>query len=108
MKYRKKPEEIDVIQFTGENSHEIAIFAEKTVSSFFGSDTLTISTIGGHMTLFKNNWLIKKSNGRLDFCDADKFDRIYERIDDNKSLTRQELNELNASQEDTGSPPRWY
>ena len=27
---------------------------------------------------------------------------------ENDTLTRQELNELNASQEDCGSPPRWY
>lgn len=81
MKYRKKPEEIDAIQFTGENSRDIALFAEKKVSSFFGSDTLTVSAIGGHMTLFKNDWLIKRANETLVFCNDNTFNKIYERVD---------------------------
>lgn len=81
MRYRKKLVEIDAIQFTGKNSKDIALFAEKNVSSFFGSDKLTIQTMGGHMSIFKNDWLIKRPNGTLDFCDVDRFNKIYERVD---------------------------
>ena len=81
MKYRKRIVEIDAIQFTGENSRDIAIFAESRISSFFGSDNLTIHAISGVMLIFKNDWLIKKTNGVLDFCDADNFNKIYERVD---------------------------
>ena len=34
MKYRRKIVEINAIQFTGENSKDMALFAEKKVSSF--------------------------------------------------------------------------
>ena len=81
MKYRKRIVEIDAIQFTGENSRDIAIFAESKISSFFGSDNLTIHAISGVMLIFKNNWLIKRANGILEFCDDDEFNKIYERVD---------------------------
>lgn len=81
MKYRKKPEEIEAIQFTGENSRDIAIFTESRISSFFGSDNLTIHAISGVMLIYKNNWLIKRVNGILEFCDDDEFNEIYERVD---------------------------
>lgn len=35
MKYRKKIIEVDAIQFTGENSRDIALFAEKKGIIFF-------------------------------------------------------------------------
>ena len=81
MKFRKRIVEIDAIQFTGENSRDIALFAEKKVSSFFGSDKLTIQTIGRHMDIFKNDWLIKRANGTLVFCNDNTFNKIYERVD---------------------------
>ena len=55
------------------------------------------------------NSIIKCSNCKTLFkISVNIFKAIkLERVDD-EPLTRQELNELNASQEDTGSPPRWY
>lgn len=56
------------------------------------------------------NDVIKCSNCKTSFkISVNIFKAIkLERVDNNKSLTKQELAELNASQEDTDSAPRFY
>lgn len=97
MKYRKKPVEIDAIQWNGNsNKQEIDKFVGKELKTELESDTayiagkgspifsLLIETKEGVMKAFKGDWIIKEPfpTGDRDFypCKPDIFELTYEKI----------------------------
>jgi len=97
-KYRKKPVEIEAIQWNGNsNKQEIEQFVGKELKSELESETayvagkgapifsLLIETKEGVMKAFRGDWIIKEPfpTGDRDFypCKPDIFELTYEKID---------------------------
>lgn len=82
MKYRKKPVVIEAVQFTGDNSIEIAKFmkANEHTESFL-DDKIKIPTLEGELTASPMDWIIKGVNGEFYPCKPDIFEKTYEPVD---------------------------
>ena len=86
MKYRKKPVEIEAVQYTGNNEHEIMDFAgDARVRCVPMSMTLrpaiTIDTLEGVMTASEGDFIIRGVKGELYPCKPDIFAATYEAVD---------------------------
>ena len=94
MKYRKKPVEIEAVQYTGNNEHEIMDFAgDARVRCVPMSMTLrpaiTIDTLEGVMTASEGDFIIRGVKGELYPCKPDIFAATYEAVDsENTELSR--------------------
>lgn len=93
MKFRKKPVEIEAVQWTGDNSTEIQLFVGKklevsTPPRMMEWDydipnevySIIIPTLEGNMKAIKTDWIIKGVNGEFYPCKADIFEKTYEPI----------------------------
>lgn len=98
-KFRKKPIEIEAIQFNGNsNKQEIEKFVGRELKSELESETayvagkgapifsLLIETKEGVMKAFMGDWIIKEPfpTGDRDFypCKPDIFEKTYEKVED--------------------------
>ena len=81
MKFRKKPVEIEAIQWTGKNAAEILVFmsAPQLEDDFLTSE-IKIETLEGTMTASKNDWIIRGFKGEIYPVKPDIFDMTYEKI----------------------------
>ena len=85
-KYRKKPVEIEAVQYNGHNSWEIEQWSNKQVySSPVLSDNpynlyLQIKTLEGVMTAIPGDWVIKGVAGEFYPCKNDIFLLTYEEV----------------------------
>ena len=83
-KYRKKPVEIDAIQWTGQNLAAVLGFIDDTktgtdVVDINGSaKTLGIQTLEGTMRADAGDWIIRGVKGELYPCKPDIFEATYE------------------------------
>ena len=81
MKYRKKPVEIEAIQWTGDNATEIAKFTS-TGNRYVEIDELNkvvrIETLEGVMTASLNDYIIRGVHGEFYPCKPDIFELTYE------------------------------
>ena len=85
MKYRKKPVEIEAIQWTGDNYDEICKFVGKPLAfSAMPRDNsyprLAIDTLEGEMTATVNDYIIKGVKGECYPCKPDIFLQTYEEV----------------------------
>ena len=87
-RYRKKPVEIEAIQFTGDSLsiNELTLWSNKQVwpnTSGFGEflGTLSINTLEGIMTASKGDYIIKGVKGEFYPCKPDIFELTYDKID---------------------------
>lgn len=78
-KYRKKPVEIEAIQYTGGNLEQIKKFVDAQLISFDG-DFITIHTLEGDMLASKNDYIIRGVQGEFYPCKPDIFEQTYEEI----------------------------
>lgn len=93
-KYRKKPIEIEAVQFTGDNEYEIAKFMgipvtalQMSVDAVLRTDGdyrvnqhIHIPTLEGMMTANCGDWIIKGVKGEFYPCKPDIFDETYEEV----------------------------
>lgn len=91
-KFRKKPVEIEAVQFTNINKEEIELFVGKPLKHEIESDTayiagvappsssLTIVTLEGEMKAMPGDWIIKGINGEFYPCKPDIFEKTYELV----------------------------
>lgn len=90
MKYRKKPVEIEAIQWTGDNATEIAEFS-KTGNRYIEVDEankfVRIETLEGVMTASLNDFIIKGVAGEFYPCKPDIFEATYEPVGDEMLAT---------------------
>lgn len=77
MKYRKKPVEIDAIQWTGDNNIEIFKFCNM---SYINDQELRIQTLEGSMIASVGDYIIKGVKGEFYPCKPDIFEMTYEKI----------------------------
>lgn len=88
MKFRKKPVEIEAIQFTGDNHREVMEFMHKgritrDMVGWVSGDhdgTLKIKTLEGVMTASEGDWIIKGVRGEFYPCKPDIFSATYEAV----------------------------
>lgn len=79
MRFRKKPVEIEAIQWNGKNRDEIHEFIT-SFSSNIGAEGILIKTLEGDMTADKDDWIIKGVKGEFYPCKPDIFDLTYEPV----------------------------
>jgi len=86
--YRKKPVEIEAIQFTGDHLsiNRLTLWSNKQVwpnTSGFGEflGTLSINTLEGIMTASKGDYIIKGVKGEFYPCKPDIFELTYEMVE---------------------------
>lgn len=76
--FRKRPIVIEAVQYTGDNTAEIAVFTEGR--AMVGEDFVVIPTLEGRMTAIPGCWILKGTAGELYPCQADVFAQTYEPI----------------------------
>ena len=93
-RYRKKPIEIEAIQYTGDNGQEIANFMHvsvpelrthvdavlRTDGDYRKYNHIYINTPEGTMTANCGDWIIKGVKGEFYPCKPDIFDATYEEV----------------------------
>ena len=78
-KYRKKPVEVEALQWTGDNEKELYDFVgDKYYFTPFGE--LKIETLEGDMKASVNDYIIKGVNGEYYPCKPDIFEKIYDGV----------------------------
>lgn len=77
-KYRKKPAEIEAVQFTGDNYKEIEDFVGQPLYISYGM--VAIPTLEGIMRCKPGNYVIKGVKGEFYPCDKEIFEWTYEEV----------------------------
>ena len=77
MRFRKKPVEIEAIQFVG-NFDEIELFVGGDAE--FRNGELVIATLEGPLKASPNDWIIKGIKGEFYPCKPDIFAATYEEV----------------------------
>ena len=86
-KYRKKPVEIEAIQFKRNEFEDINEFTEGNAFNFRtercinGKSYCEIKTLEGTMTATEGDYIIKGVNGEFYPCKPDIFEKTYEPIE---------------------------
>lgn len=75
-KFRKKPEEIEAVIFTGSNYEEIRDFIGK--DTFYSDLCIAIPTLEGIKVATICDYIIKGARGEFYLCDQKIFDETYE------------------------------
>lgn len=78
-KYRKKPVEVEAIQYTGRNITDIHNFVRKHLFRDIDRN-LSIQTLEGTMKATPGDWIIKGVNGEFYPCKPDIFKKTYESV----------------------------
>jgi hypothetical protein len=78
-KYRKKPVEVEAVQYTGKNINEIYNFVRKHLFRDIDRN-LSIQTLEGTMKATPGDWIIKGVNGEFYPCKPDIFKKTYESV----------------------------
>lgn len=93
MKYRKKPVEIEALQWTGENLEEIKVFVGKSLT-YDIIDTawevgkgkpyvlMKIKTLEGDMIASEGDYIIKGISDEFYPCKPDIFKATYEEVEE--------------------------
>lgn len=84
-RYRKLPVEIEAIQWSGSNWHEILAFANFDHNGIFVTTentemTLNIVTLEGTMKAIPGDWVIRGVKGEMYPCKPDIFVATYEPV----------------------------
>lgn len=80
-KYRKKPIEIEAVQWTGYNAEEIIAYGGGEITrSMFDDEDLWIDTLEGVMVASKEDYIIKGVRGEFYPCKPDIFWQTYEEV----------------------------
>jgi hypothetical protein len=82
MKYRKKPIEIEAVQWTGSNADEIEEFIGQVWKA--APDRIRINTPEGTMVATPGDWIIRGVAGELYPCKPDIFEQTYEPVDNHR------------------------
>jgi hypothetical protein len=81
MRFRKKPVEIEAIQWTGENLLEICNFMGK-MHIETKNNCLVIKTLEGNHYARKGDWIVKGVKGEFYPVKPDIFEMTYEKVDE--------------------------
>lgn len=79
-KFRKKPVEIEAVQWKGQNSGEIQDFTGRDFSFINSDGNLIIKTVVGQLKVDKNDWIIKGIKGEFYPYKPDIFEATYDSV----------------------------
>jgi hypothetical protein len=79
-RYRKKPVEIDAVQWTGENEEELAEFLGQSLLHWLPDQRIRVGTLEGGHDASLGDWLIRGVQGEHYPCKPDIFDATYEAV----------------------------
>ncbi len=85
-RYRKKPVEIEAVQFTGRNQREVLsfIYPDLSEDALRGAEVMNlpvvISTLEGDMTASPGDWVIKGVQGEFYPCKPAIFTATYDPV----------------------------
>lgn len=85
MKFRKKPVEIEAVQWMGSNTVEISKFVGESLDNISSppyTGILIIETLEGDMKASKGDWIIRGVKGEFYPVRGDIFAETYEKIQD--------------------------
>lgn len=89
-RWRKKPVEVEAVQFTGSNHAEVCTFMGGGEGGADHShiavdhpriSTITIGTLEGDMEAIPGDWIIRGVKGEFYPCKPDIFEATYERVE---------------------------
>ena len=80
MKFRKKPVEIEAVQWKGNNWTEVYFFCKDPKIMGWSDNTLSIETLEGKMTASLGDWIIRGIKGEFYPCKPDIFEETYEEV----------------------------
>ncbi len=80
--YRKKPLEVEAIQWVGNNYEDIIKFMKKHVIEDLRDSSLIIPTLEGDMKASIDDFIIKGIKGEFYPCKPDIFWETYDGVDD--------------------------
>lgn len=93
-RYRKKPIEVEAVQYTGGNNREIegfvgdqCLYFARAITGEEQNPQLHIRTLEGDMHVSKGDWIIKGVKGEFYPCKPDIFDQTYEPVHDPTMVT---------------------
>ena len=81
MKFRKKPVEVEAVQWTGENLFEICNFCPPVAGERQVDGIIVIPTLEGKMISTPGDWIIKGVAGEFYPCKPDIFEQTYEKVE---------------------------
>lgn len=89
-KYRKRPVEIEAVQWNGSSAemHRIVAWILENKQRAYiednrasqGPDLIKIQTLEGEMTVLPHDWVIKGVQGEFYPCKPDIFEQTYEEV----------------------------
>ena len=82
MKYRKKPVEVEAIQWTGDNAQAIRDFLSE-VSYGWNPDrrAWVVATLEGNVGVLPGDWIVCGAAGAFSICKPDEFALTYEPVE---------------------------
>ena len=82
MKFRKKPVEIEAVQWKASADvwKELQQFCPIVKPGEMGAKSVIIPTLEGDMVASENDWIIKGVAGEFYPCKPDIFEKTYERV----------------------------
>ena len=82
-KYRKKPVEVEAVQWTGKNLKQIADFLGRwPFPRKYVPSQIAIERLEGTMHASVGDYIIKGVNGEFYPCKPDIFEKTYERVEE--------------------------
>jgi hypothetical protein len=82
MKFRKKPVEIEAVQWTGKNADEIRRFMDTDYLHFSDYERIEIDTLEGRIYAAVGDWVILGVKGELYPCKPDIFEMTYDKVEE--------------------------
>ena len=84
MKFRKKPVDVEAVQWEATKESFDAIMAMGDIDwkpGEMGSETFVITTLEGDHLAKKGDWIIRGVNGEFYPCKPDIFEKTYEQVE---------------------------
>lgn len=78
MKYRRKPTEVEAIQYTGKNFDEVLAFTDGQAIQKPRSRDVVLVTDDWNVTLYAGNWIVKQEDCLIEVCYEDDFKERFE------------------------------
>lgn len=79
-RFRKKPVEIEAMQFTEDNAAAVNAFIGEAGYAYSGPECCRIQTLEGTMYASPGDWIIKGVKGEFYPCKPDVFEATYEEV----------------------------
>lgn len=80
-RYRKRPVEVDALQWTGANYEDMEAFLETTKNGFFKGETLHLYAGQTAFRVIPGTWVIRGATGGYHPCYEESFPAVYEKAD---------------------------